>query len=120
MMNYDQQIELPEDTFHLFRDIVYNHSGVVLDEGSKYFVENRLQQSIRRRQFDNFRDYYYFLKQDEHFKNILEGKEEDYFKNLAEYKKKVTDALKQEIVKRARTAYDQEKKKAEEEEKERK
>jgi chemotaxis protein methyltransferase CheR len=64
MINLDNQIDLPDDIFHLFRDIVYENSGVVLDEGAKFFVENRLQKSVQRRQFDNFRDYYFYLKYD--------------------------------------------------------
>jgi chemotaxis protein methyltransferase CheR len=76
MINSEKQISLPDDVFHLFRDIIYENSGVVLDEGSKYFVENRLQKSVRRRQFDNFRDYYYFLKydrrKDEELTNVID------------------------------------------------
>ena len=64
MLESGTQIELPEDVFHLFRDIVYENSGVVIDEDGKYFVQNRLQHSIRRRKIGNFRDYYHFLKYD--------------------------------------------------------
>jgi chemotaxis protein methyltransferase CheR len=59
-----KQIELPEDIFHLIRDMIYKECGVVLNEEAKFFIENRLQQSVRRRNFNNFRDYYYFLKYD--------------------------------------------------------
>lgn len=76
MINNEKQIELPDDIFHLFRDMIYDNSGVVLGEGSKYFVENRLQQSIRRRQLNHFRDYYYFLKydrrKDEELANVID------------------------------------------------
>ena len=64
MVWQSNHIELSDETFHLIRDMMYEKSGVVLHEGSKYFAENRLQQSIRRRKFDNFRDYYFFLKYD--------------------------------------------------------
>ncbi len=63
-MTQDAALQLPDDVFHLFRDLMYEHSGVLLDEGAKYFVQNRLSHSARRLQFDNFRDYYFYLKYD--------------------------------------------------------
>ncbi len=42
----------------------YEHCGVWLDEPSKYFVEGRLQQTLRRHRFGSFKDLYYFLKYD--------------------------------------------------------
>ena len=76
MLNIEKRIDLPDDIFHLFRDIIYKHCGVVLDESSKTFVENRLQRSVLRRKFDNFRDYYYFLKydrkKDEELSNVID------------------------------------------------
>ena len=72
----DMLLELPDDIFHLFRDLMYEQTGVVLDEGAKYFVENRLIHSVRRLQFDNFRDYYFFLKydrkKDEELANVID------------------------------------------------
>ena len=38
--------------------MLYDKSGVFLDDSSKLFLENRLQHSVYRLQFDNFRDYY--------------------------------------------------------------
>jgi chemotaxis protein methyltransferase CheR len=64
VVSVEKQIELPDDVFRLLRDSLYEQSGVFLDDNSKFFMENRLQHSVRRRQFDNFRDYYYFLKYD--------------------------------------------------------
>jgi chemotaxis protein methyltransferase CheR len=60
----EKQIELPDDLFRLFREMLYDKSGVYLDDGSKLFLENRLQNSVCRLQLDNFKDYYYFLKYD--------------------------------------------------------
>lgn len=65
MVEIGKPVELLDEVFHLFKDIVYKNSGVVIDEDGKYFVQNRLQHSIRRRKLDNFRDYYYFLKYDQ-------------------------------------------------------
>ena len=57
-------LELPDDVFHQFRDLMYFHSGVVLDDQSINFVENRLLYSVRRLQLENFREYYFYLKYD--------------------------------------------------------
>jgi chemotaxis protein methyltransferase CheR len=76
MLKNEKRIVLPDDIFHLFRDIIYKHSGVVLDDNSKIFIENRLQNSVRRKNFDNFRNYYYFLKydrkKDEELSNVID------------------------------------------------
>jgi len=106
MINSEKQIELPDDIFHLFRDMIYDNSGVVLDEGSKYFVENRLQQSINRRQFDNFRDYYYFLKydrrKDEELANVIDllTIHETYFFREEQQLKAFSEEILPELIKR--------------------
>ncbi len=64
MTTENKALTLPDDVFHLFRDLMYAQSGVVLDEHAKYFVENRLLHSVRRLQLDSFRDYYFYLKYD--------------------------------------------------------
>lgn len=75
-MNNEEKIELPEDVFFLFRDLMYEESGVLLDENSKFFVENRLGNSVRRLQLESFQDYYYYLKydrkKDEEMANLLD------------------------------------------------
>ena len=55
-------IDLPEDIFRHLRDMLYDHCGVYFDDESRYFVEGRLQNSLRRLQIDNFKDYYFFIK----------------------------------------------------------
>lgn len=57
-------IPLNSDVFKLLRDMLYEHCGVWLDEQSTYFVEGRLQETLRRRRFGSFKDLYYFLKYD--------------------------------------------------------
>lgn len=57
-------IDLHDEEFFLFRDLMYQQSGVLLDEKSKHFLENRLIQSVIRLQMENFMDYYYYLKYD--------------------------------------------------------
>ncbi|WDT75258.1 MAG: protein-glutamate O-methyltransferase CheR [Candidatus Manganitrophus sp.] len=60
----DQQIVLNDEVFRLLRDMIYEISGIYFSDDSKFIMESRLQQSVKRKQFDNFRDYYYFLKYD--------------------------------------------------------
>ncbi|MEW6682351.1 MAG: protein-glutamate O-methyltransferase CheR [Nitrospirota bacterium] len=57
-------IPLNPDVFKLLRDMLYEHCGVWLDEQSKFFVEGRLQETLRRHRFGSFKDLYYFLKYD--------------------------------------------------------
>jgi chemotaxis protein methyltransferase CheR len=57
-------IPLSPDVFKLLRDMLYEHCGVWLDDQSTYFVEGRLQETLRRRAFGSFKDLYYFLKYD--------------------------------------------------------
>jgi chemotaxis protein methyltransferase CheR len=76
VLDDEKPIEIQEDVFHLFRDLIYESSGVVLNEGSRHFVGNRLRNSVRQRRLDNFRDYYHFLKydrkKDEELANVID------------------------------------------------
>ncbi len=63
-MRFDERIELTDEIFRLLRDMVYDMAGIYFSDDSKFIVESRLQLSVKRKQFDNFRDYYYFLKYD--------------------------------------------------------
>jgi len=64
LLGDEKSIDLLEEEFFLFRDLMYEQSGVLLDEKSKYFLENRLIHSVRRLQLKKFIDYYYYLKYD--------------------------------------------------------
>lgn len=61
----EQQIALTDEVFRLLRDMIYEISGIYFSEDSKFIMESRLQQSVKRKQFNHFRDYYYFLKYDQ-------------------------------------------------------
>lgn len=65
MNHCEPQIVLSDEVFRLLRDMVYEIAGIYFAEDSKFIMESRLQQSIKRKQFDNFRDYYFFLKYDQ-------------------------------------------------------
>jgi chemotaxis protein methyltransferase CheR len=103
-------IELPEDVFRLLRDMFYQHCGVYFDDQSKYFVEGRLQNSLQRLQFDNFNDYYYFLKYDrksqEEFTNVIDllTIHETYFFREEQQLKAFTDEILPELLTTRATA----------------
>jgi chemotaxis protein methyltransferase CheR len=61
----EQQISLSDEVFRLLRDMIYEISGIYFSEDSKFIMESRLQQSVKRKQFNDFRDYYYYLKYDQ-------------------------------------------------------
>jgi chemotaxis protein methyltransferase CheR len=106
MLDVTNHIDLSDETFHLFRDLMYDQSGVVLNEGSKYFVENRLQQSVKRRQFKNFMDYYYYLRydrrKDEELASLVDllAIHETYFFREDKQLKTFSDEILPEICKR--------------------
>lgn len=64
MNEQEKDLDIQEDVFRLIRDLFYNHSGIYLDDEQQEFVRSRLKRSVIRRQLDNFRDYYFFLKYD--------------------------------------------------------
>jgi chemotaxis protein methyltransferase CheR len=61
----DARIELTDEIFRLLRDMIYDMAGIYFADDSKFIMESRLQLSVKRKQFDSFRDYYYFLKYDQ-------------------------------------------------------
>lgn len=61
---YENVFRLSDETYRLLRDLLFDACGVYYDDGSKFIVETRLQSALQRRQLDNFKDYYYFLKYD--------------------------------------------------------
>lgn len=69
-------VSLPIDVFKLIRDMLYEHCGVWLDDQSKFFIEGRLQETLRRHRFGTFKDLYYYLKYDakrtEEFSTIVD------------------------------------------------
>ena len=104
MLATPKLIELPEEIFRFLRDMFYQHCGVYFDDQSKYFVEGRLQNSLQRLQFDNFKDYYYFLKYDrrsqEEFSNVIDllTIHETYFFREDQQLKAFTDEILPELL----------------------
>lgn len=64
MNELEKDLDIQEDVFRLIRDLFYDHSGIYLDDEQREFLRSRLKRSVLKRQLDNFRDYYFFLKYD--------------------------------------------------------
>jgi chemotaxis protein methyltransferase CheR len=73
MKQCENAIPLSDEIFRQLRDLLYESCGVYYDDGSKFIFEARMQNSLQRRQFDNFQDYYYFLKYDREKDKELES-----------------------------------------------
>lgn len=101
-----KDLDLPEDVFRLIRDLFCKHSGIYLDDEQRDFVRSRLKSSVLRRQFDNFRDYYFFLKydrkKDEELINLIDVLtiHETYFFREEEKLKTFSEDLLPEIAKK--------------------
>lgn len=61
----EQFSELSHEEYRLFRDLVYAHSGINLGDEKLSLVRARLGKRMRQGQFNSFRAYYEFVRQDE-------------------------------------------------------
>ncbi|UCG78762.1 MAG: protein-glutamate O-methyltransferase CheR [Nitrospirota bacterium] len=64
MLTSEINIPLGDQEFRLIRDLVRDYCGIFFDDGSKYIVERRLARRVAGHHFENFRDYYRFLRYD--------------------------------------------------------
>ncbi len=55
---------LTDKEFTLFKDLIYNESGIDLNSSKKNLVQARLQKRLREKQLDSFTDYYNFVTND--------------------------------------------------------
>lgn len=99
----DEPIELNDEIFKLLRDLIYKSSGVWFDDNSKDILRMRLTNSVQRRQFSNFKDYYYFLRYDREkdaelasLLDIVTNHETYFFREMAQLKA-FTDEILPEI-----------------------
>jgi chemotaxis protein methyltransferase CheR len=60
----EQSLVFSDETFRLFQDLMLQKAGVVLDEKAKEFVRSRLKESVLKKQFSDYKDYYFYLKYD--------------------------------------------------------
>lgn len=64
MLPSEKIIKLQDEDFRLIRDLVRDYCGIYFDNGSKYIIEKRLSRRVTFHHFENFRDYYRFLRYD--------------------------------------------------------
>lgn len=60
----EHNLVFSDETFRLFQDLMMQKAGVVLDDKAKEFVRSRLRDSVLKKQFSDYKDYYFFLKYD--------------------------------------------------------
>ncbi|MBI5042740.1 MAG: protein-glutamate O-methyltransferase CheR [Nitrospirae bacterium] len=89
----DETIELNDEVFRLLRDLIYKSSGVWFDDNSKDILRMRITNSLQRRQFKDFKDYYFFLRYDREKDNelanlidIVTNHETYFFREMAQLK----------------------------------
>lgn len=70
MRFYQEALDFPGNSFTLLRDLIKENMGIYYDESKKDILADKLTPLALERGFNNFLDYYYFLKYDP------EGKEE--------------------------------------------
>jgi len=61
-MNEDSKPKLSQDEFFFIRDYIYENSGILIKDTKKDFLESRLLKRVEYNKFENFKDYYYYLK----------------------------------------------------------
>lgn len=58
--------ELDNNSFRRFRDIIYEESGIKLNESKKALMQSRLMKRLRELDIDTYRDYYDYLMDNYH------------------------------------------------------
>lgn len=97
-------IDLPESTFRLLRDLIYEHCGLFFDDHSQYLLQRRLSRRITMLQLSGFMDYYYLLKYDasreEELHHVIDvlTTNETYFFRESQQLKAFTDEIIPELV----------------------
>ncbi len=99
-------MQLADEEFRLIRELVRDYCGIYFDDGSRFIVERRLSRRVSLNHFDNFRDYYRFLrygrKRDEELVAIMDiiTVNETYFFREQAQLKAFSDEILPEVRKR--------------------
>jgi chemotaxis protein methyltransferase CheR len=64
VFDQEETIPLSEDVFRLMRDMIRDYCGLYFDDSSRYLLEKRLARRVKSHHFDDFRDYYRFIRYD--------------------------------------------------------
>lgn len=63
--------DLTESDFNLFRNLIYEQSGISLNPSKKELLRTRLRARLEREQFKSYRDYYKFVVDDKTGKALV-------------------------------------------------
>ncbi|HPG31637.1 MAG TPA: protein-glutamate O-methyltransferase CheR [bacterium] len=76
MLEINSKINLTDEEFKLLSDTINEFCGLYYDISKKYLIENRLSPRLKKLNFTNFKEYYYYLKYDpkrlQEFDNITD------------------------------------------------
>ncbi len=61
---FTASVDLSDKEFEMFRDLVFEKSGISLHEGKKELVRTRLGALVRKGGFKSYKEYYDFVKND--------------------------------------------------------
>jgi chemotaxis protein methyltransferase CheR len=79
--------ELRPEEFVLFRDFLYERTGLYFPDGKEYFLQNRLSERMAEVRCPSYQDYYFQLKYDpsqeeiEHLLDVVTTRETSFFRN---------------------------------------
>ena len=63
-------ISLADTTFTHLRDYIYERSGIYISDTKKYLIETRVARILQENKFNNFEDYFQFIKYGSNGKDI--------------------------------------------------
>jgi chemotaxis protein methyltransferase CheR len=81
-------LNLRNEDFYLFQDLIFQLAGISFDENKSSLVENRLASRIKKFQFQSYRDYFHFLKSPEnnaerqYFIDVMTTNETSFFREI--------------------------------------
>ena len=83
------EMVLSEQEFELFRNVIYNQSGINFSNSNRTVLESRLRERLRTSQLDTVRQYYdLILKNDEEMREFLDSVTTNltrFFRNTAHF-----------------------------------
>jgi len=68
---YFKMSPLSEDTFQMFRKLIYKETGINMRESKKILVSNRLRKRLLALNINSYEDYYFYLTEGKSRKNEL-------------------------------------------------
>lgn len=81
-------MNLRNEDFHLFQDLIFQLAGISLDHNKKSLVENRLASRIKKLRFDSYLSYFEFLKianneiERQYFIDLITTNETSFFREI--------------------------------------